>query len=382
MPSRVLFLFPLARYMRTHWTDRIRAVVDEGYEVHIGVPFDDDLSGFDAGKVTLHDLPLRRGRPSPLGEIATFLATRKLIRAVAPDILHAVTIRPVVYGGLAARFSSAPAALYSLTGLGFLYASDGALARILRPVVGSLLRFAFAHPNARVLLENPDDRDLLVAQHVLPFDKASVFIGSGLDLDAFAFAAPPNDAIPLITLPSRLLAPKGVNEFVAAARLLKAQGVSARFALVGEGDTGNPESINAATLQSWSREGAVEVWGWQDDIVSVLRASAIVCLPSYYREGAPRILIEAAAIGRPVVTTDWPGCRDIVVDGMTGVLIPPRDAQALARALHDLILSPERRREMGLAARTHAEAAFSSAQAIAHLELLYEALLANIPRKD
>ena len=381
MSSRILFLFPLARYMRAHWTDRIRAVLAEGHEVHIGIPFDHDLKGLDLGKVTFHNLPLRRGRPVLTGEIATFRATQKLIADVAPDLIHAVTIRPVVYGGFIARLTSVPAALYSLTGLGFLYASDGFLARSLRPLVGMLLRFAFAHPNARVLLENSDDRDVLVAQHILRPNKVSVFVGSGLNLEAFAFAPPPDDVIPLITLPSRLIVPKGVYEFVDAARLLKAQGASVRFALVGEGDIGNPESIDAATLSGWSREGAVEVWGWQDDIISVLRASSIICLPSYYREGAPRILIEAAAIGRPSVTTDWPGCRDVVVAGVTGVLVPPRDAKALARALHDLIGDPARRREMGLAARAHAEAAFSNEQAIAHLLSLYSGLLANIPRK-
>lgn len=382
MPKRVLFLFPLARYMRAHWTDRIRACVAQGYDVHIGVPFDDDLKGIDLSSAKLHDLPLRRGMPMPMAEVSCLLAMRNLLRALKPDILHAVTMRPVAYGGILARRLHVPAAIYSLTGLGFLYASSRLVARALRPLVECLLGYAFAHPNARVLLENPDDRDVLVVRKILPSEKSSLFIGSGLDLNVFAFARPPDATVPLITLPSRLIVSKGVHEFVSAARLLKSQGVVARFALVGEGDEGNPDSISVEALETWSREGVVEVWGWQDDIVAVLQASAIVCLPTYYREGAPRILIEAAAIGRPVIATDWPGCRDVVVDRVTGLLVPPRDVAALANALRILIADPDRCRDMGLTARNHAQAEFSNARAIAHLLSLYDDVFENISRND
>ncbi|MDO8289809.1 MAG: glycosyltransferase family 4 protein [Parvibaculum sp.] len=382
MSKRILFLFPLARYMRAHWTDRIRACVAQGYDVHIGVPFDDDLKSIGLHNAKLHDLPLRRGMPALMAEISCFLSIRNLIRELKPDILHAITIRPVAYGGILAKHMRVPAAIYSLTGLGFLYASSRFVARSLRSIVEHLLRYAFAHPNARVLFENPDDSDELVARNILLPEKSSVFIGSGLNLDAFAFTPPPDAAVPLIALPSRLIVPKGVHEFVSAARLLKSQGVVARFALVGEGDKGNPDSIDIATLEAWSHEGVVEVWGWQDDIAAVLRASAVICLPTYYREGAPRILIEAAAIGRPVVTTDWPGCRDVVVDHVTGLLVPPRDVVTLANALRTLIADADRRRDMGLAARAHAQAKFSNERAIAHLLSLYEDVFGNILRND
>jgi glycosyltransferase involved in cell wall biosynthesis len=381
MSDRLLFLFPLSRYMRAHWTDRIRAAVARGHDVHVAVPVDAELDGLDLSGAALHDLPLRRGLPTPWGEIVCFLAIFRLLRALKPDLLHAVTIRPVVYGGVAARLLHVPAVLHSLTGLGFLYASSGPAARLLRPLVERALRFAFGHANARVLFENHDDCAELVGHGVVAPDRTSVFIGSGLDLAAFAPAPMPEREAPLVTLPSRLIAPKGVHEFVAAARRLRGEGSPARFALVGEGDPGNPESIAPETLEGWAREGVVECWGWQDDIVSVLRASTLVCLPSWYREGAPRILIEAAAMGRPAVTTDWPGCRDVVVDGVTGLLVPPRDAGALANALRRLLADPARCEAMGVAARAHAEAAFSNERAFAHLFALYDALLAKSPRK-
>lgn len=382
MSKRLLFLFPLARYMRAHWADRIRAAVAEGYEVHIGVPFDDDLNGLNLSGAALHDLPLRRGLPSLWGEVRCILAIWSLLKVLKPDLIHAVTIRPVAYAGVAARLLRAPAILHSLTGLGFLFASEGRIARLLRPVVQRVLRFAFAHPNAYVLFENHDDQALLVAQGLVAEEQTSVFIGSGLDLEAFAFAPIPHDAVPLVTLPSRLIAPKGIPQFVEAARRLNAEGVNARFAVVGEGDPGNPDSISRATLDQWASEGAIEYWGWQDDIAAVLRASTIVCLPSHYREGAPRILIEAAAIGRPCITTDWPGCRDVVMDGETGLLVPPRDVSALVDALRHLLADRARCETMGRAARAHAEAAFSNERAFAHLFALYNELLGHTPRNS
>ena len=381
MSKRLLYVLPLARYMQAHWIDRIRATIDAGYEVHIAVPFDAELTPALFRGAVLHDIPLHRGLPSLVAEPRCLLAIFRLLRGLRPDLVHAVTIRPVAYAGLAARLLRGPAVLHSLTGLGYLYSGEGPLARFMRWSAERLLRFVFGHDNAQVLFENPDDCALLVSRAVVPAAKTSVFIGSGLDLDVFSFCAAPETQPPLVVLPSRLIAPKGVHEFVAAARLLKAEGVSARFALVGEGDAGNPDSIAQATLDAWAREGAVECWGWQDDIVTVLRAASIVCLPSWYREGAPRILIEAAAIGRPAVTTDWPGCRDVVSDGVTGLLVPPHDVTALAEALRRLIADPALRRDMGLAARAHAESHFSNAKAVAHLHGLYADLLAKASHK-
>lgn len=381
MSERLLYVFPLARYMQAHWTDRIRATIDAGHDVHIAVPFDAELTPALFRGAVLHDIPLHRGLPSLVAEPRCLLAIFRLLRTLRPDFVHAVTIRPVAYAGLASRVLRVPAVLHSLTGLGYLYSGTGLAARALRRLAESLLCLVFAHNNTRVLFENPDDCALLVTRCVVPAAKTSVFVGSGLDLDTFEFFAEPETSVPLVVLPSRLIAPKGVHEFVAAARVLKAEGVAVRFALVGESDAGNPDSILQSTLNAWAREGAVEYWGWQDDIISVLRAASVVCLPSWYREGAPRILIEAAAIGRPAVTTDWPGCRDVVTDGVTGLLVPPRNVAALADALRRLIADPALRHDMGGAARAHAEAHFSNAMAIAHLHGLYADLITKAWRK-
>jgi len=310
-----------------------------------------------------------------MGEFRLIRRIFALVRELRPRLLHAVTIRPVVYGGIAARLFYVPAAAFSVTGLGFLFDGEQPLARFLRPFASLALRFVFGHPNALVIFENQDDRDELVARHIVEADRCLVFVGGGLDLALFAFTPEHVSDMPLVVLPSRLIAAKGVREFVEAARRLKAAGVRARFALVGDVDEAHPDLIERRDLDAWAREGAVECWGWREDMAEVIRQAAIVCLPSYYREGAPRALIEAASIGRPAVTTDWTGCRDVVVDGETGLLVPVRNVDALATALRRLIEDRELRERMGEAARFRAEDNFSSALAIERMFSAYDALL-------
>jgi glycosyltransferase involved in cell wall biosynthesis len=371
---RLLYLFPVALNLRAHWADRVRAASIAGYDVHVGVPRDASVDNLDLGGANLHHLPIRRGIPSPIGELRLFLAIRRLVRELHPDLLHCVTMRPVVYGGLVAGLLGIPSVVFSLTGLGYLYDSRRWLATLLRPIVEIAMRFAFAHPSCAVIFENPDDREVLVARGLVRVEQCAVFVG-GLDLETFAFTAEPFSSSPIVMLPSRLIAEKGVHEFVAAARLLKAKGMRARFVLVGESDSGNPGAIPQKQIESWQREGAVECWGWKDDIATEMRGAAVICLPSYYREGAPRALIEAAAIGRPVVTTDWPGCRDVVVDGETGLLVPARHIHSLVTALRKLLDDPLLRARMGKAARRHAERHFSSDAAVEKMQTLYASLL-------
>ncbi|HUD51271.1 glycosyltransferase family 4 protein [Parvibaculum sp.] len=371
---RLLYIFPVALNLHAHWADRVRAAT-ERYDVHVAVPFEASLEGLDLGKATLHNKPLRRGAPSIWGELVLVWRLFSLIRALRPALVHAVTIRPVIYGGVVARLLRVPALVCSVTGLGFLFDDEQPLARFLRPIAGHALRFVFAHPNARVIFENGGDRDDLVANGIVRADQSHVFVGGGLDLDQFSFSPEPPSGEPLVILPSRLIAAKGVREFVEAARRLKAGGVHARFALVGTVDTAHPDPIEQGDLDLWAREGIVECWGWREDMAEVIRSAAIICLPSYYREGAPRALIEAAAIGRPAVTTDWVGCRDVVVDGETGLLVPVRNVEALAAALRRLIEDRDLRERMGEAARFRAEDHFSNALAIERMFSVYDEVL-------
>ncbi len=368
---RLLYVFPQALYAGQHFAHLVRAA-GERFEVHIAVPPAPVLDGFDLGEAVLHDMPVRRGMPAPLAEIGYARRLRFLIRRLRPDILHAVTIRPVIYGGIVGR-RAVPAAVFSVTGLGYLF-GEARAARFLRPAGEIAYRRALGHPRSATVFENHDDRDLFVARRLVSPERSRVFLGVGVDLGTFAFAPEPLADRPIVVLPSRLIAEKGVREFAEAARLLRLNGVSARFVLVGDVDFGNPTSLQRDEIDTWVRAGDVEWWGWREDMAGTLQRSAIVCLPSYYREGAPRSLIEAAAVGRPAVTTDMPGCRDVVADGETGLIVPPRDAPALAAALGRLLADRSLRVRMGMTARVRAESLFSTGIATQRILELYEEL--------
>lgn len=344
-----------------------------GAEVHVCVPCDETLDALDLGGATLHDIALHRGSPAPVAELQTMHALRHLIKTIRPDLVHAATIRPVIYAGILARLLNVPAAAFSVTGLGYLFIG-GKGRRLGRAFGEHAYKLALNHPNAVTVFENADDAAFFVERQLVEPVRTRVFIGGGIDLDTFSFAVEQPSGTPLVVLPSRLLVDKGVREFAAAARMLKGEGVAARFALVGDVDSGNPATLSREEIESWVREGTLEWWGWRDDMADVIRQSAVVCLPSY-REGAPRALIEAAAVGRAAVATNVPGCRDVVQDGSTGFLVPVRDAALLAVALRTLIADPALRLRMGSAARAHAERNFSSALAVERMLSLYDELL-------
>jgi glycosyltransferase involved in cell wall biosynthesis len=207
-----------------------------------------------------------------------------------------------------------------------------------------------------VVVQNEDDRAFVAGLGIVPEKRVVLVPGSGVETGRFA-PAPEPEGVPVVLFPSRLLRDKGVEEFVAAARLLRARGVAARFVLVGDRDPENPASVPAQTLHAWTNEGVVEHWGWRDDMPAVYAQASVVCLPSW-REGMSRALLEAAACGRAIVTCDVPGCRDVVADG-AGVLVPARDPQALAQALATLLADPAKRQALGVRARARALAEFS-----------------------
>jgi glycosyltransferase involved in cell wall biosynthesis len=301
----------------------------------------------------------------------TMLELWSVFKIVQPDLVHLVTIKPVLLGGLVARLAGVPAVVAAVSGLGFVFLAHGAKAVVRRWLVGGLYRVALGHHNLRVIFQNPDDRASLVKLAHLPDSKVEMIRGSGVDLAQYGHTPLP-PGTPVVLLVARLLADKGVREFVQAARLLRQQGVSARFCLVGSVDPANPASLADTELTQWANEGVVELWGQRSDMPEVLRSARLVVLPSY-REGLPKILLEAAACGRAVVTTDVPGCRDAIDPGITGLLVPVRNATAQAGALKELINDPARCQAMGNAGRALAERAFDVRQVVAaHLRIYQE----------
>lgn len=306
-------------------------------------------------------------------------ALLQLYRRLRPAMVHHVTVKPVLYGGIAARLARVPAVVSAISGLGYLFTDGfGIRRRLLRQVAVALYRVALRHPNCKVILQNPDDAAALRSTQALGCQQEVMIRGSGVDLGRFSPCPEPNGGA-LIVLPARLLRDKGVQEFVEAARLLKRRRVEGRFALVGCLDLGNPSGLAEEDIRGWCEQGIVEWWGHQADMSSVLAASHLVVLPSY-GEGLPKALVEACASGRAVVTTDVPGCREVVCEGANGLLVPPRDSVALANAIELLLGDAGERVRMGRRGRERAEAEFSIEEVVRrHLETYEDLLMSSGP---
>ncbi len=330
-----------------------------------------DRAQLEALGLTHHVLPLSRTSMRPWTEARSLWAIWRLFRRVRPGLVHAVTLKSVLYGGIAARLAGVPAYVAAISGLGYVFIPGSGLRGVLRRLALVLYRLALGHPNSRVIFQNTADRDVLEQAGAVRPAQAVLLRGSGVDLDRFAPAPWPEGPV-TVAMASRLLHDKGVREFVEAARMSAARGEGLRWRLAGSLDPENPASVTAGELDAWRAEGAIEYVGECADVAGFYAQAHIVTLPSY-REGLPKSLIEAAACGRPVVTTDVPGCRDAIEPGISGVLVPPRDARALADAVAALAGDEALRVRMGAAGRALAERDFGLDRIVrAHLAVYRE----------
>jgi glycosyltransferase involved in cell wall biosynthesis len=320
----------------------------------------------------LFPLHFRRGLRGPTDELGAFREILRTYRRFAPDLVHHVAIKPILLGSLAARVAGVPCVVNALTGRGFVFVSDRWFARALRPGVRAGLRLASRGRSVRVLLQNADDFEIW-GDGWRQDSNFVVIRGSGVDTDRFVPSPEPPPPV-VVTMPARLLWDKGVGEFVEAARRLRADGVRARFRLVGDTDEENPAGVSREQLGVWHEEGVIEWSRWQEDMGAVYDQSHVVCLPSY-AEGLPKVLLEAAACARAIVATDVPGCREIVRDGDTGLLVPARDAIALSAALRRLIDDPGLRARLGRRGRTAAEEEFGLKGVVGRTLEVYAELL-------
>jgi len=353
----------------------VEAARDLDLEIHVAAPHGRAPASSKNDGFAVHAIPMTRKGTSMWKEPATVLALLRLYRSLRPVLVHHLRLKPVLYGSLAANLAGVPAVVNTLTGLGFIFTDQSEKAVPVRKWVEMGCRRAFRHHNLRVIFQNPDDRAVFIRKGIVTGEQAAVIMGSGVDLSLYR-PSPEPDGVPVVILASRMLWDKGVAQFVEAARMLKSEGVQARFALAGEPDPENPAAIPYEQLEVWRECGEVEWWGLQapQDMPGVLARSHIVCLPSY-REGIPRILIEAAASGRPIVTTDAPGCREVVRPGLNGIIVPSRDTSSLASALRFLIEDREARIAMGNNNRQVAVQEFSQELVVAQFMAVYRDLL-------
>jgi glycosyltransferase involved in cell wall biosynthesis len=311
----------------------------------------------------------RRG-VNPFGELLTLCHLARLYHIEKPDFVHHFTIKCVIYGSIAAKLSRIQHIVNAVTGLGYIFIGSTFRFKVFQRLARFFYRFSLR--DTQVIFQNRDDMKSFIKDGLVSPQKAIVIRGSGVDTATFSPESQ-EASIPMVVLVARLLWDKGVGEFVEAARMLRKQGSTARFVLVGDSDPHNPAAVPPETIENWRSEAIVEVWGWKENVLSIYRQAQIVCLPSY-REGTPRTLLEAAACARAIVATDVPGCREVVNHGINGLLVPLRDPQALAEALNTLLSDPHRCQSMGEEGRKLAVREFSQERVIADTMKVYTTL--------
>jgi glycosyltransferase involved in cell wall biosynthesis len=347
------------------------AARDAGYEVHIAsrTGTSNEIKQLKQESLQFHSISFHRSSTGLWQEFKTLLELNKLYKEIQPDIVHHVTIKPVLYGTLVARWVGGIKILNAISGLGYLFIAQGWQSSIRKKLLLWGYRAILYGKKVWILFQNPDDQALFFQHKIIHPQYTSIIKGSGVDLNQFALSAIPKGKIQII-LVARMLWDKGVGEFVESATVLKKQGIDADFILVGSIDPGNPESISTKQLEQWNRSGVVKWLGERSDITQLLTESHIAVLPSY-REGLPKSLIEAAAVGRPIITTDVPGCREVVKEGENGFLVPARDAKKLAVVIKKLINNPKLLIVMGKKSRLIAEQEFSIQKVITKTLTLY-----------
>lgn len=369
---RVLFVLAEDAWFWSHRLPLARAAKDAGFSVGVVTNSRSSAGPVRSEGFEFFHHDFRRAGINPFYDLSTVRRLVGVYSQFRPDVVHHVAMKPVLYGSVAARLAGVPNTVNAISGLGFVLSSESKVARAVRPSVKSGLRFVLRNDATRLIVQNPDDADFFVDQRLIARERVRLVRGVGVCTRTFAVTPEPN-TVPLVVLPSRLLSEKGIREFVAAARRLKEMGVNARFALVGATDA-NPTSLTQAEVEAIGNEGIVEVWGHRLDMHAVYHEASIVCLPSY-REGLPKALLEAAASGRPIVTTDVPGCRDVVRHGETGLLVPPREVEPLVGALLCLIRDKALRQRFGANGRQLVLQHFTEAKAINDTLAVYSELL-------
>ncbi|HEY1722627.1 MAG TPA: glycosyltransferase family 4 protein [Magnetospirillaceae bacterium] len=374
--TKIVFFISEDWYFLSHRRVLAEACRDAGWEVVIATRVADKGEAIKNAGFILEPIPISRGGMNPFVDLVTVWAMIGLLRRHRPDILHSVGLKPVLYGNIAAWVAGTPHLVSALAGMGSVLSGASKSAGLIRRLVLAALRPLLNRKRGRVLVQNDDDRAQGLANGFAPEARIVIIRGSGVDLTGFPVQPIPSEPPVVFALVARMLIDKGVPEAVDAARLLRSKGVPVTLRLIGAPDPENPMSLTEEQLRAFAAEPGVEWLGPRSDIAAVWRDAHVAVLPSW-REGLPKALLEAMACGRPVITTDTTGCRDVIEAGVEGVLVPLKNPEALAAAMERLASDPALRAQMGRAARQRAETRFDQRLiAQAHLDL-YRTLLAE-----
>lgn len=362
---RILFVVNHPDWFFSHRLPIALNLLEKGHEVHLASAAGDDTP-FKSNGIQFHALKLSRGGLNPFKELLVFIQILQILTTLKPDIVHLITIKPVLYGGIAARLAGVHNIVVAIAGLGAIFISNSLKSKLIRIVIASLFKVSLGGQETVAIFQNKADRDLVLKLSGFDKKRAVLIRGSGVDISKYRYQPEPTGRV-IVSMASRLLTDKGVVEFIKASEILADKGYGAEFWLIGESDPENPASISKKKAMSLIKGGYCKLLGYRDDIADLFLASNIIVLPSY-REGLPKVLVEAAACGRAVVTTDVPGCRDAIEPDKTGLLVPVKDELALANAIKRLIDDVELRKRFGVAGRALAEREFGISKIVdAHM---------------
>ena len=372
---RVLFVFTEDWAFLSLFLDRAVAAKDAGYEVGVVVHCTKYQQTIKDHGLQVFTHNISRSGTNPFREISSILQMVRIFRSFKPTIIHLAALKPILIGSIATLFFRNSKIVNAPVGMGYIFSSSDRKARLLRPILRLVLRFVLGRKRTRTIIENSDDLRTLVDGKFVKKDQIILIRGTGVKLEDFV-PTPESAGQKVVLLIARMLRDKGVVEFVESARIIKRSHPDVNFWLVGDTDSGNPTSLTGDQIRTWESEGLVSWFGYREDVPQLLQQCHIVCLPSY-REGFGKVLIEAGAAQRAVVTTNVPGCRESIENGSNGLLVEPRDPVALAAALITLIDNEEMRTAMAAEGRHRVETQFSSDIINAQTLAVYEQVLSR-----
>lgn len=380
MKKKILFLVNDLSFFISHRKEIAIAAINKGYFVEVAYGELGNLTKNELSKIKFKSfkVPLHRGKTNPFKDLKSIYSLWRIFEQKKPDIVHLITIKAYLYGGIAAKLAGIKCVVSAVAGLGILLNNNTWAYKVFRKALYPIYSLAFNHSNQKIIVQNLNDKKTLIKWGVVKENKILLFHGSGVNLSNFTKInkTSKNKTITIL-FASRLLRDKGVYDFINASKILKKRGVNAKFLLAGNIDLKNPTSLSLKELQTIRREKFLIVLGFKKNIQNLYAKSHIICLPSYYGEGLPKTLIEAAAASRVIVTTNHPGCRDAVIANKTGLLVPIKNPQKLADKLQWLISHPEQIEKMGKAGRQLAEKKFSVKKIVQQHLNTYELLLNN-----
>ncbi|WP_428025004.1 glycosyltransferase family 4 protein [Arcobacter sp.] len=367
MTKKILFIVNIDWFFITHRLPLALEALKKGYDVYIACGISDKKEYLESLGLKVYPLAISRSGTTIKREFKAFTEIYKVTKEINPDIAHFITIKPVLYGGITSRFLNISKKVFSISGLGFIFIRQGIKASIVRMIIKSMYRFALGGKKSYVIVQNLDDKEVVKSILNVPI---ILIKGSGVDLNQYKWIKESNQNIK-VSMACRLLKDKGVFEYIDASRILKQKFPNIEFELYGDIDIGNPASLTMEDTKKIKENGFVNLYGFTDNIANVFSDSNIIVLPSY-REGLPKVLIEAASCGRAVVTTDVPGCRDAIEPNISGLLCKVRDSKSLAEMIEKLIVDNNLRNSMGKSGRELAEREFDISKIVKKHFEIYE----------